>query len=153
MSLSELTFMGHVLSCCRVGAESSGRHKRTRISLRSKVILGSGKLQCKVYPRSNHAHRAAAKVDKKRVSSSNGDHQVAVVFQNLKDKLRGTSNCMGLWIFSQLPVQIKFHLVTDHKPLEFLYSKKSRTPPALNAVYCVSKLLITLLDTSLVVRT
>ena len=48
---------------------------------------------------------------------------------------------------------IKFHLVTDHKPLVCLYSKKYRTLPALNTgYYCVCMFFITLLDTSLVAR-
>ena len=33
-------------------SEGSGRSKRTRINFRSQVIVGSGKLQWKVYPRS-----------------------------------------------------------------------------------------------------
>lgn len=48
---------------------------------------------------------------------------------------------------------INFHLVTDHKPLECLYSKKSRPLPALSAGYCGCKFLITPLNTSLVART
>ena len=48
---------------------------------------------------------------------------------------------------------IKFHLVTDHRPLGCVYSKTSRAPPELNPGYSVCKFLIIPSDTSLVART
>ena len=44
------------------------------------------------------------------------------------DRARGTSNCMGLLTFSHLVIWDQVSLAPDHKPLECLYSKKSRLP-------------------------
>ena len=44
------------------------------------------------------------------------------------DRVRSSTNRMGLWTFSQILIWDQVHLVTDHQSFECLYSKKSRSP-------------------------